>query len=144
MYGDHLYQVHPDLPSLKGLRVERPGRYLGQAKRSHFVPSHALALSSLPEQVKQTCDFQADDPDLLLYLQGEALPSDLAKGWTLVTVDGYPLGWGKVSGRLLKKPLSQMVTLGSHIEIKKRREISPVFFYFLIINPLLSHIGYGR
>ncbi|MBA4548854.1 RsmF rRNA methyltransferase first C-terminal domain-containing protein [Thermoactinomyces intermedius] len=102
MYGDHLYQVHPDLPSLKGLRVERPGRYLGQAKRSHFVPSHALALSSLPEQVKQTCDFQTDDPDLLLYLQGETLPSDLAKGWTLVTVDGYPIGWGKVSGNLLK------------------------------------------
>lgn len=102
MYGDHLYQVHKDLPSLKGLRVERPGRYLGQAKRSHFVPSHALALSSHPERVKQTCDFNVNDPELLLYLQGETLPSKLKKGWTLVTVDGYPLGWGKVSGQLLK------------------------------------------
>jgi NOL1/NOP2/sun family putative RNA methylase len=102
LYGEHLYLVPPGLPSLKGLKVERPGRYLGQAKKSHFVPSHALALSIQPEDVKQTIDFACDDPNLLLYLQGEALPANLNKGWTLVTVDGFPLGWGKVSGGLLK------------------------------------------
>jgi NOL1/NOP2/sun family putative RNA methylase len=102
LYGEHLYLVPDELPSLKGLKVERPGRYLGQVKKSHFAPSHALALSLWPDQVTQTIDFNADDPNLLLYLQGEALPVSLKKGWTLVSVDGFALGWGKVSGGLLK------------------------------------------
>ncbi|MGA8943335.1 MAG: RsmB/NOP family class I SAM-dependent RNA methyltransferase [Thermoactinomyces sp.] len=102
IYGEHLYQVPEELPSLKGLKVERPGRYLGKAKRNHFAPSHALALSSFPGQVQQIQAFTQNDPELMLYLQGEALPTTLQKGWTLVTVDGYPLGWGKVSGGLLK------------------------------------------
>ncbi len=102
IYGEHLYQVPKELPSLKGLRVERPGRYLGQAKRNHFAPSHALSLSSQPDQVQRVYSFAQNDPELMLYLQGETLPAALEKGWTLVTVDGYPLGWGKVSGGLLK------------------------------------------
>lgn len=102
LYGEHLYLVPSEFPSLRGIKVERPGRYLGQVKKSHFVPSHALALSTLPEQVFQTLDFQVSDPELILYLQGEALPVSLSKGWTLVTVDGFALGWGKVSGGLLK------------------------------------------
>ncbi|MBH8603854.1 RsmF rRNA methyltransferase first C-terminal domain-containing protein [Thermoactinomyces sp. CICC 10522] len=102
LYGEHLYYVPVDIPSLKGLRVERPGRYLGQAKKNHFVPSHALALSLDPQMVKRQCNFTVDDPDLLRYLQGETLPSAQSKGWTLVTVDHFPLGWGKVSGGLLK------------------------------------------
>jgi NOL1/NOP2/fmu family ribosome biogenesis protein len=34
-------------------------------------------------------------------LPAKALSDDSADGWVLVTVDGYPLGWGKqVRGRL--------------------------------------------
>ncbi|MBA4494592.1 RsmB/NOP family class I SAM-dependent RNA methyltransferase [Paenactinomyces guangxiensis] len=102
LYGEHLYQVPEKLPSLKGLKVERPGRYLGQVKKGRFVPSHALALSSRAEWLQQTINFSPEDPQLLLYLQGEALPVDMAGGWTLVTVDQFPLGWGKSSGGLLK------------------------------------------
>jgi NOL1/NOP2/sun family putative RNA methylase len=102
LFGEHLYVVPGELPSLKGLKVERPGRYLGQAKKGRFIPSHALALSLRPEEVRQTAAFTANDPHLLLYLQGEALSSQLEKGWTLVTVDGFALGWGKVSDGLLK------------------------------------------
>ncbi|WP_081473228.1 methyltransferase RsmF C-terminal domain-like protein [Paenibacillus mucilaginosus] len=37
---------------------------------------------------------------------GEALQSGApGSGWTLVTVDGYPLGWVKLSGGLLGEPL---------------------------------------
>ncbi|WP_338000246.1 methyltransferase RsmF C-terminal domain-like protein [Paenibacillus mucilaginosus] len=39
-------------------------------------------------------------------LRGEALQSGApGSGWTLVTVDGYPLGWVKLSGGLLGEPL---------------------------------------
>ncbi|MDA8354534.1 MAG: RsmB/NOP family class I SAM-dependent RNA methyltransferase [Firmicutes bacterium] len=102
LFGDHLYQVPRELPSLKGLVVERPGFYLGQAKRRHFAPSHALALALTPDRVQRRVNFSAGDEPLLRYLQGEALAHEGEKGWTLVTVDHFPLGWGKVSGGLLK------------------------------------------
>ncbi|RAL26783.1 RsmB/NOP family class I SAM-dependent RNA methyltransferase [Thermoflavimicrobium daqui] len=102
LYGEHLYLVSSELPSLKGLRVERPGRYLGQAKKNHFLPSHALALSLRPELVQQTLNFTEDEPELYQYLQGEALSYTQGKGWVLITVNQFPLGWGKASGGLLK------------------------------------------
>jgi hypothetical protein len=46
-------------------------------------------------------DYPADSDDLHAYLRGETLPSPGEEGWTLVTVAGFPLGWGKrVAGRL--------------------------------------------
>ena len=44
------------------------------------------------------------EEDALAYLRGEQLgdiPADL-KGWTLVTYEGYSLGFGKASGGVLK------------------------------------------
>ena len=35
------------------------------------------------------------------YLHGEVLPTP-QKGWTLVTVGGYSIGWGKGDGTQLK------------------------------------------
>ena len=52
-------------------------------------------------------DMPAEDERIFRYLKGEtldvgALTSAKEKGWRLVCVDGYPLGWGKLSGGLLK------------------------------------------
>ncbi|TCS96667.1 RsmB/NOP family class I SAM-dependent RNA methyltransferase [Hazenella coriacea] len=102
LFGEHLYQVPVELPSLKGIRVERPGRYLGQVKKGRFVPSHALACSSRVDQVIQSEQLAQNDPQLLQYLQGEAIPTQLENGWTLVAVEQFPLGWAKASGGLLK------------------------------------------
>ena len=48
----------------------------------------------------------AGDPRLAAYLSGADLPgTDLPPGpdgWTLVTVDGFGLGWGKRAGGRLK------------------------------------------
>lgn len=101
LYGEHLYRIPSGFPSLNGLKVERPGMHLGQIKKSHFQPSHAFALALQEEDVKRMRRLVWNQEDLLLYLQGEALP-DEQTGWTLVTVDGFPLGWGKSSGGLLK------------------------------------------
>lgn len=44
---------------------------------------------------------------MIRYLKGETLDVDdlvtpKAKGWQLVCVDGFALGWGKLSGGTLK------------------------------------------
>jgi NOL1/NOP2/fmu family ribosome biogenesis protein len=41
------------------------------------------------------------DEELYRFLQGETVPTT-QQGWTLVTVDGYPLGWGKGAAGVLK------------------------------------------
>ncbi|SHE51893.1 16S rRNA (cytosine(967)-C(5))-methyltransferase [Seinonella peptonophila] len=102
LYGEHLYQISQFLPTLHRIRVKRPGRYLGQMKRSHFQPSHALAQSLQPNQVKQSINFTQHDPQLLTYLRGEVLTATGENGWVLVTVDHQPLGWAKRTHSQLK------------------------------------------
>ena len=59
------------------------------------------------EEYPRCIDLELSDSRTVKYLKGETLDvSDLAqpkaKGWHLVCVDGYPLGWGKLSGGILK------------------------------------------
>jgi 16S rRNA C967 or C1407 C5-methylase (RsmB/RsmF family)/NOL1/NOP2/fmu family ribosome biogenesis protein len=99
--GSHMYLLPGGLPNLKGLRMVHWGWWLGTSKKNRFEPSHAFAMGLRAEDVNLTLPFASDDPALMRYLRGEVLPSPGPNGWVLVTVDGYPLGWGKrVQGRL--------------------------------------------
>ena len=47
----------------------------------------------------------ATDAQTVGYLNGQTLTCDdanLQKGWYLITVDGYSLGWGKLAGQIMK------------------------------------------
>jgi NOL1/NOP2/fmu family ribosome biogenesis protein len=102
MTGTYLYQVPPDLPDLRGLRVIHPGWWLGSFKKERFEPSHALALALQPGDARRTEDLAADGPEVEAYLRGESLRLAGEDGWVLVTVSGYPLGWAKRVAGLLK------------------------------------------
>lgn len=95
LYGERLYLSPTLMPASPGLRLAHVGIWLGTCKRTRFEPAHPLALFLRPEQVRQTLDLPADSPQLAAYLRGESLPSPGEAGWVLVTVDGWPLGWGK-------------------------------------------------
>ena len=98
-FGDRLYLAPQGCPELKGLRVLRPGLELGELKKDRLEPAHALALWAKP--LERTMDLPSEGPEIGLYLHGEVLPCT-EKGWCLVTVDGYSIGWGKGDGRQLK------------------------------------------
>lgn len=98
-FGDRLYLAPQGCPELKGLRVLRPGLELGELKKDRLEPAHALALWAKP--LERTMDLRSEGPEIGLYLHGEVLPCT-EKGWCLVTVDGYSIGWGKGDGRQLK------------------------------------------
>lgn len=101
LMGSHLYLIPEGLPNLAGLSVVHWGWWLGTSKKNRFEPSHALAMGLRAEDVKQTLPLSAADAELMRYLRGEVLPSAGPNSWVLVTVDSYPLGWGKrVQGRL--------------------------------------------
>lgn len=101
-FGDNLYLIPEDMPALKGLKVLRPGLHLGTLKKSRFEPSHALALALSPDNVRHICNFAAEEPTVAAYLNGLTFPYEGEKGWYLIAVDGYSVGWGKLAGGVMK------------------------------------------
>ena len=98
-FGETLYLAPDGLPELKGLRVLRAGLELGEVRKGRFLPAHALALAL--EAFPNRASFPVDSHEIAAYLRGETLPG-ANTDWTLVCVDGYPLGWAKGSGGVLK------------------------------------------
>lgn len=125
-FGEQLYLALEETPSLRGLKVLRPGLHLGTVKKNRFEPSHALALVLKKEQVVHAVNLAGDGTAVRKYLEGQTLTIgagcdvekahiitrgrmaaeqadvSLPKGWCLVCVDGYSLGWGKAAGAVLK------------------------------------------
>lgn len=100
LFGEQLYLVPSDMPSLKGLKVIRPGLHLGALKKNRFEPAHSLALALRAEEIKRAVNF--DPSEIIPYLKGESLNIDGEKGWYVVQVDGYSIGWGKWANHVLK------------------------------------------
>lgn len=101
LFGEQLYLMSYPLP-LKGMKVLRAGLHLGTCKKNRFEPSHALALALKAEAVRHSCNLKSGDSRIKAYLKGETICIEGEKGWQLVCIDGYPLGWGKLSGNILK------------------------------------------
>lgn len=104
---ERVYYMPEDLPALKGVRFLRSGLLLGELKKKRFEPSQALAMSLKKNDYKKVLDLPLSDDRVIKYLKGETLDvEDLVaakeKGWYLVCVDGYPLGFGKLAFQTLK------------------------------------------
>ena len=98
-FGQNLYWIPQDMPDLQGLKVVRPGLELGIVKEGRFEPAHALALWRT--ECANTVSFPWDSAEIKAYLHGDVIPCT-QKGWCLVRVDDYPLGWGKGDSLVLK------------------------------------------
>ncbi len=98
-FGQSLYWAPEEMPDLRGIKVLRPGLELGEEKKDRFEPAHALALWL--KECTNMYDVAADSEQIAAYMHGEVIPCD-RKGWCLVTVDGYSIGWGKGDGKVLK------------------------------------------
>ena len=101
-FGDQIYLGPVDMPALKNLKVLRPGLHLGTLKKNRFEPSHALALALKPEEVRGSYNLSSKDGSAMAFIGGQTFPVAEEKGWHLITVDGYSLGWGKAAGGIMK------------------------------------------
>ncbi|MED0678041.1 RsmB/NOP family class I SAM-dependent RNA methyltransferase [Aneurinibacillus thermoaerophilus] len=106
MHEDRVFLSPVGLPSLKPLRLARQGWLLGTVKKNRFEPSQAFAMGLVKEDAARVIDFAADDPDVIRYVKGETVMRQVGKGWVLVCVDGFPLGWAKGAGNMLKNMYS--------------------------------------
>lgn len=98
MFGNRLYLMPYNI-DIDRLKVIRAGLYLGECKKNRFEPSHALALALKKEDFKRSID--VGDDEIQKYMHGDVLPCSV-NGYTAVTYKGYPAGWGKGSGGILK------------------------------------------
>ncbi|ASA20676.1 RsmB/NOP family class I SAM-dependent RNA methyltransferase [Paenibacillus donghaensis] len=114
LFGESLYLlplafgVTPGLHAriLDGLRVPRAGLHVAQLKKNRVEPAHALAMALQRGQAARSYDIPKDGPEIRAWLRGESLPVPSSlHGWTLVTVDGLPVSWGKASSGQLKNHL---------------------------------------
>ena len=105
-FGDQIYLLPPDAPSLTGLRVLRAGLHLGTILKNRFEPSHALALTlhsaDAFNSVMLVSQTDSDYRTACNYIGGQTFPYEGGKGWYLICLDGYSLGWGKLAGGIMK------------------------------------------
>ena len=101
-FGERLYLFPDQMPDLAGLKVLRPGLELGEVKKNRFAPAHALALALEPEDAACRLRLSLNSQEVFRYLHGETIPGQTAKGWCLVCVEDYGLGWGKAGNGQLK------------------------------------------
>lgn len=121
---DQVYLVPEALGARKGLVFLRNGLYLGEIRKDRFEPSQSFAMALKKEEYTAVVDLDYSDVRVEKYLRGETLEVDdivehnlqevekmsdtksmkkrLEKGWQLVCVNGYPLGWGKLVNGTLK------------------------------------------
>ena len=104
---DKVYYQLPFPLDLRGISFLRNGLYLGDLKKNRFEPSQPLALALHKGDVEAVISLPVSDERLTRYLKGETLmiePEEAAhkKGWHLLCVDGYPLGFGKLVNGILK------------------------------------------
>ena len=112
MIRDHLVYLLPEgfHPGWR-LRYLRTGLLLGEQKKQRFEPSQAAAMALSPSRYSCCFSMKRSDERVIRYLKGEtvSLTEEEASreswpknGWILVCVDGWPLGWAKYAGAVLK------------------------------------------
>lgn len=102
LFNQQLFSLPEECPNFQGLKVLRAGLHLGELKKNRFEPNHALALAITNKEVRSSLSLNSEDNQWLHYLKGETFNTGMDRGWTLVTIDGYPLGWGKEAKGTLK------------------------------------------
>ncbi|ANS73856.1 rRNA cytosine-C5-methyltransferase [Paenibacillus yonginensis] len=111
-FGTNLYLSPLTPDQLNGLKTVRPGWYVGTVKNGRFVPGQPLAAALKPGESLRSVQLSLEEGEAVRYLKGETLQlpesrlvrlnDSLPKGYVLVGVGDYSLGWGKWQDGMLK------------------------------------------
>lgn len=102
LLGEALLALPAGMPDPAGLRLLRAGWLLGWVRRGRFVPSHAFAMGLAPQAARRSLDLPVEGAEVQAFLRGEGVRAPGPPGWLIVTVAGFPLGWGKRVGEQVK------------------------------------------
>lgn len=103
-----VYYIPEGMPSVQGLRILRCGLFMGEIRKNRFEPSQSLAMYLSMQDYSNALSLSVSDDRVVRYLKGETieLQEDEAgiceDGLCLICVDGYPLGFGKLTKGTIK------------------------------------------
>ncbi len=101
-----IYYIPDGCPENGRLHVLRRGLLMGEEKKNRFEPSQALAMALSCDEYDNVLSLSADDERVMRYLKGETIEysdsENLSKGWVLIAVDNFPLGFGKAAAGQIK------------------------------------------
>jgi len=105
---DKIYWL-PNIPfNTSNIRILRSGLCLGTVKKERFEPSQHLAFALQDTEFDNVLHLDVEDPKVEKYLRGETISYEgNEKGWILVCVDRYPLGFGKIQNHIIKNKLEK-------------------------------------
>ena len=103
-YKGYVYTFNTPISLPEGIHFIKKGLFLGKVKRIRteyiFEPSHQFLLTMHKGEIKRTVSFAPDSQELVKYLKGETIfIKDINKyspGIAGISVNGYPIGWGKI------------------------------------------------
>lgn len=98
LFGERLFLL-PFGINVDKIKTELAGLFLGTVRKGRFIPSHNLCLSLQKNDFKSYLEVSLEDAEK--FFHGETLLTENI-GWTAVLYNGYPIGWGKASGGILK------------------------------------------
>ena len=113
--GSGVYLAPVNIKLFDRLKVIKSGLFAGEIKETKteriFVPSNSFPLTLNKDMIREDSVvlFARDDEMLTRYLKGETIVIDMndhpdikRRGVILITVDGFPLGLGKIDNGMIK------------------------------------------
>ena len=101
--NDYLFFVPEYSSPNNQLRYLRTGLLLGNVKNNRFEPSQALAMNLKPSEWNNPLVLSKGDERVYRYLKGETIQADDSyKGYRLLCMDEFPLGFVKQDGSRCK------------------------------------------
>lgn len=97
-----VFMMPENMIDISGVKIIKDGWYIGELKKNRFEPSHAFALGLKASNCKHVINFASDSSEIIKYLKCETIACEGNKGYNLICVDGYPVGWGKWNNGKLK------------------------------------------
>ena len=99
VYNSNPVYFTPDFEIKKGTAFSC-GVTIGEIRKNYIQPHHQFFMA-LGKNFKRKIELSLDSEDLLKYIHGEEISADCENGWTVVTVNGCPIGGAKaVNGKL--------------------------------------------
>ena len=99
-FGDNLYLAPNVALDITNIKVLRYGLHLGEITKGVFIPSHSLALALHTDDFANV--YEVNINDAIMYLKGNTFNTDRPNGWYIISLDDYPLGFGKITNGILK------------------------------------------
>ena len=101
MDQDRLMMMKHEFIQLNRIPVVRQGICVGQIVKNRLEPHHHFYISAmLTERMKRTADL--NEEQLQKYCSGETVQTEGQKGYVCLMYQGYPVGFGKSDGLVIK------------------------------------------